>query len=277
MLDKPTVAVRNLSKTYYLTDSGSEFGLTPRRKRQKVRALLPTNFVAYSGESIGILGQNGSGKSTLLNLVAGNERPTTGVVKVSSRPTLLSVGAALQEHLTGASNVRLGLLAQGLKLERVKEIESGVAAWAGIGDAIGRPMQTYSSGMKARLKFAIATAVPSEILLVDEALSTGDSAFSAKAQKRMDGFLSASGTVFIVAHTTKTISAHCSRALWIHNGELLADGPTKDVTRLYERWSRLTARQQTDKAEKTIRHARRNYTRINMAFDSELIEQLDLS
>lgn len=275
MLNKPTVAVRNLGKTYYLTSSGSEIGLMPRTKRQQVKALLPTNFAAYSGESIGVLGKNGSGKSTLLNLIAGNEQPTTGIVKVSSTPTLLSVGAALQEHLTGAQNVRLGLLAQGLNKRSVQTLESSVADWAGIGEAIDRPMQTYSSGMKARLKFAIATAVPSEILLVDEALSTGDTAFSAKAKQRMDNFLQKSGTVFIVSHSAKTISTHCNRALWLHEGELIADGSVEEVTRLYNRWTTFTARGQSEKSERTIRHARRHYRKWNIIFDSEAIKLLD--
>ena len=237
-----SVAVRNVSKNYVISRDGSELHLNwPKRKLTTVRAVKPLSFVAQQGESIGILGQNGSGKSTLLSMIAGNESPTTGEILVSNQPSLLSVSAALQPHLSGVQNVRLGLLAKGLTPEEAEELVMPVATWASIGDAIHRPLSTYSSGMAARLKFAISTAIRPKILLVDEALATGDSTFNRRAQERMDQFLEEAATVFIVSHSAGTIRQHCSRALWLHDGNLVTDLPAKMAVKWYERWSRAKA------------------------------------
>ena len=179
-LDNVTIAAINVSKQYSLTTSSR---ISPFGRKGTLQALQEMSLVTYSGESVGILGKNGSGKSTLLNIIAGNERPTSGTVLVSEAPTLLGVSAALQPHLTGIANVRLGLLAMGLHPTTVAELQDNVLNWAELSDAKNRPLRTYSSGMQARLKFAIATSVKRKILLVDEALSTGDATFAEKAQE----------------------------------------------------------------------------------------------
>ncbi|ANR61415.1 hypothetical protein BSP99_02195 [Corynebacterium glutamicum] len=240
-----------------------------------VEALKPMSLACFTGESIGIIGRNGSGKSTLLSLIAGNEKPTAGEVFVSSHPTLLSVSAALQPHLNALDNVRLGLLAKGAAPSLVEEIEHHVVDWADIGDAIDRPLKTYSSGMAARLKFAIATAIRPQILLVDEALATGDAAFNEKAQDRMNSFLEKDGTVLVVSHSAGTIQQHCSRAIWIHEGEVIADGPTDDVTYLYSGWSRHISNRDRISAAKMIRRAQKSYYPTKILFDSEATAMLD--
>lgn len=236
--DKPTVVVRNVTKTFYLGNKGDSRSLLQRRNRIKVEAVKEANFVTYAGECIGILGRNGSGKSTLLSMIAGNESPTTGSILVSSTPTLLGVSAALQNHLSGRDNIRLGLLAMGLQKDEVNRLQDQVLEWSELGEAGNRPLKTYSAGMKSRLKFGIATAVRREILLVDEALSTGDATFNAKAKKRMDEFLTEAGTVFIVSHAAGTIEKYCSRAIWIHDGEIIADSTPSRVCRQYKLWSK---------------------------------------
>lgn len=275
MSNKVTVAARDLSKTYYVYPGGTERSLFNRRKRIEVQALKSVSFAAYEREFIGVLGKNGSGKSTLMSLLAGNEEVTTGEVLVSAEPTLLSVSAALQAHLSGRDNVRLGLLAMGLAPAEVAEIEEDVANWAQIGDAIDRPMRTYSSGMKARLKFSISTAVRREILLVDEALSTGDSTFAERAQDRMSSFLGNSGTVFYVSHSPGSMKDICSRVLWINEGELIADGDPEEITAAYRAWSMFLAKERYDKCEKIITRLRSAFKPQLVVFDEEAAAALD--
>lgn len=267
--NKPTVVVRDLEKTYFLTRGGSEVGFSKQRRHTTVEALKKVSFATFSGESIGVLGRNGSGKSTLLNLVAGNEKPTQGSILVSSRPTLLSVSAALQGNLSGLDNVRLGLLAKGLRPSQVAKIEHNIAEWSDIGTAIHRPLSTYSSGMKARLKFSIATAVRAEILLVDEALATGDAAFAERAKARMDAFLDDLGTVFIVSHSAATVRKHCSRAIWLHEGMIISDGMVDDVAEQYHKWTQLIAKGERAKAGEFIAEQKDNYDAPVILLDSE--------
>ena len=146
-----------------------------------VHALRGVSFRVSEGEAIGFVGVNGSGKSTLLRIIAGVETPTRGQVLTSATPSLLGVNAALIPHLTGARNIEIGLLALGYTPKQAKALHPKVADLAGIGKAIHRPMKTYSSGMSARLRFAIAMAVDPQILLIDEALGTGDAAFADRA------------------------------------------------------------------------------------------------
>ena len=273
---KPTVVAQNLSKSYYLTRDGSSRSL--RRKNMiEVEALKKMDIAAFSGESIGVLGKNGSGKSTFLRLIAGAESPSTGTILTSSSPTLLGVSAALDRNQSGRQNIWLGLLAMGLEPTRIEQIEDDVADWADLREAIDRPLKTYSSGMNARLKFSIATSVPAEILLVDEALSTGDSTFAAKAKERMNQFLETSGTVFLVSHGAKTIEEHCSRAIWLHQGEFLADGDTAAITKMYRSWSRFKASGKDDKADEVIEYAKKNAAPKKVMLDSQLARLADNS
>ena len=185
-------------------------------------------------------------------------------------PTLLSVSAALQSHLTGEANARLGLLAKGASATRAKEIAREITQWADLGEASQRPLKTYSSGMKARLKFAIATAMPSEVLLIDEALSTGDSAFAQKAKDRMDEFLGESGTVMLVSHSAASIKRHCSRAIWLNNGKIIADGEVVSVSKKYEEWSRARAKGNRDRADEIVSAVASEYEAPMIFYDSDV-------
>lgn len=263
MSSRISVVVKNVFKEY--SSSGDRFNLKQFfTQRDKVHSLSGVSLLATEGDSIGVLGRNGSGKSTLLRLIAGVESPTSGEILAKAEPTLLGVSAALQPYLTGRQNVRLGLLAQGCTPEEAENLEPSVAAFADIGDAIDRPMSTYSSGMGARLKFAISTAVTSDILLVDEALSTGDAAFSSRAEARMRGFLEESGCVFIVSHGTATIDNLCNRALWIDNGHIVADGEAKDITEEYRKWAYFLAKEQQNQAEAFLKEVKRDYVPPNI-------------
>ncbi|MGD7003625.1 ABC transporter ATP-binding protein [Corynebacterium halotolerans] len=260
-INDPTVVVRKIYKDYRVVG----------HRKQKVRALSGVTFAAYSGDSIGVLGKNGSGKSTLLRLIAGGEAATSGEIKVSSQPTLLGVSAALQPRLSGAQNIRLGLLAMGLTPDQVDEKFQEIRDFSDIGDAIHRPMNTYSSGMGARLKFAISTSVRPEILLIDEALSTGDASFTDRARKRMDHMLESSGTVFLVSHGAATIQEACTRALWLHEGRIIADGEAESVTKSYRVWGNRKATGRDLEAQQIISKMEQYYTppRINLLSEQE--------
>lgn len=275
MLSNASVVVRDASRTFTVTKDGSEYSLFKRQKLTEVEAVKPLSFVAHGGESIGVLGQNGSGKSTLLALIAGNEELTTGEIYTSASPSLLSVSAALQPHLTGLENAKLGLLTKGLTPSEAEELALPTCEWADIGDAINRPLSTYSSGMGARLKFAISTALSPEILLVDEALATGDASFNARAQKRMDEFLENAATVFIVSHSDATIVRNCTRALWLHEGELIADGPARVVAKWYRMWGEKAAEGDRFGAAKLIRRMQNDYEEPLIVFDNEAAELLN--
>lgn len=236
---KPAVVARNIGKKYVLTGAQASNGQSFWRQQRKrtVDALRGVNFVAKKGESIGIIGRNGSGKSTLLRVIAGSEAPTSGTIHVACQPTLLGVAPALQSWLTGEQNAYLGLLALGMPPEEAKDKVPEIIKWTELGEAATRPMGTYSSGMGSKLSFAISTAVRPEILLVDEALSTGDSAFGAKAKERMDSLLSDAGNIFLVSHALPTIQQNCDRCIWLHSGDLIVDGPTDSVASLYSDFS----------------------------------------
>jgi teichoic acid transport system ATP-binding protein len=189
-------------------------------------------------------------------VIAGLETPTAGRVLASATPTLLGVNAALVPDMSGLANVRLGLLAMGKTPEEVGEAIPDVLDLAGIGDSIHLPMKTYSSGMGARLRFAIAAASRPEILLIDEALATGDAATKERSEARMAQIREEAGTVFLVSHAAQTIEEMCTRAIWLHRGELVLDGPAYETARAYRWWAWNLAKGETEKAEGLLEDAR---------------------
>lgn len=231
-----------------------------------VRALSDISFVARSGEQIGIVGQNGSGKSTLLRVIAGLERPARGQVLAESNPVLIGVNAALVPDLSGAQNVRLGCLAMGLTPEETDRAAPDVTRLAGLGQSIHLPMKTYSSGMASRLRFAIATAARPDILLIDEALATGDAAFKERSEERMRRLREDAGTVFLVSHAAQTVEETCTRAIWLDRGRLVLDGPAADVALRYRKWAWAIAKDRPKEARSIIddAFARREQTVVTI-------------
>lgn len=244
-VSNPNVVVQNVSKRYVISQSRSDDATTVRAGRGKivVDALKDVNLVVEPGESVGIIGLNGSGKSTLLRLIGGGEVPTTGTVLVRSQPMLMGVQPALQSTLAGEQNIYLGCLALGMSREEARAQIPIIAEWTELGDAIKRPMSTYSSGMSSRLGFAISTAVNPDILLIDEALSTGDAAFGAKAEERMAQLLDRAGNLFLVSHSIGQVEKNCKRCIWINKGSIIADGPTEEVSPKYHEWARLLGKE----------------------------------
>lgn len=208
------------------------------RDLQTVPALRGVSFTASEGETIGVVGHNGSGKSTLFRAMSGLIPPSEGAVFARERPVLLGVNAALVPELSGENNIKLGLLAMGFSPDEAAANVDEIADFAELNDFIYHPMRTYSSGMAARLRFAIASARAHSILLIDEALAVGDRRFRAKSEKRINELRDSAGLVMIVSHSVGSLKETCERVLWIHKGELIADGPASDVISEYISWTK---------------------------------------
>lgn len=255
-----TVVAHNLRMRYKVTRTDRTprrglLGKLARKQRVSVGALRGVSFTVRSGEFVGIIGRNGSGKSTLLRALAGLESPSSGTVLTSAKPVLLGVNAALIPDLTGAQNVKLGALAMGLTPARTEEIFEQVVDLSALGDAIDLPMRTYSSGMASRLKFAISLSADPSILMIDEALATGDASFTERSKRAMDEMLAKAGTVFLVNHAAQTIESMCSRAIWMERGQVVLDGDAVEVARKYRWFAHNLALGDEEKAANLLREA----------------------
>lgn len=235
----PAVIADNASITYRVYKGGKP---VPRSKRRRVdakniktvNAVKNVSFVVNQGESIGIIGTNGSGKSTLLRGISGLEPLVGGTIYASSQPSLLGVGAALIPTLSGERNIELGCLALGYTREEVKDLAPQIIEFSELEEFIDMPMNTYSSGMAARLKFSIAASRDHDILIVDEALSVGDNRFRKKSEARIREMRDHAGTVFLVSHQMSSIRDTCQRVLWLNRGTLMMDGDPEEVIGAYE-------------------------------------------
>jgi teichoic acid transport system ATP-binding protein len=207
------------------------------RKSTIVHAVKDVSLDIPVGGAVGIVGSNGSGKSTLLRAIAGLQALAEGKIYVRGDAQLLGVGAALKPLLSGYRNVLLGGLAMGLPRSEILEQMEDIVEFSGLGDAMGRPMNTYSSGMRARLAFSIATLRIPDILLIDEALAVGDRDFRERSLARVNEIRDQAGTVVMVTHNLSEIRQTCSRALWLDDGTLHADGGVDEVLSLYEQGS----------------------------------------
>lgn len=239
-VENPAVVVENLVVTYRIFEDRQPqlrklvaHGLQRRRYRE-VEAIRGITCNAYTGEAIGIVGVNGSGKSTFLKAIAGLLPIVEGAVYARSRPVLLGVGAALQADLSGRRNILMGGTALGLSRQEIEARMGEIVEFAGLEDFIDMPFRAYSSGMKARLQFSIATAVEPQILLIDEALAVGDRDFQRRSKRRIEELVDAAGTVMIVSHSLESLRGLTSRAMWIHEGKLRMDGKSEEVIDAYE-------------------------------------------
>ena len=232
---EPMVVVDDLHVVYRVygrggdrgTAASSLFRLVRRRRRASIRevhAIRGMSFVAYRGDAIGVVGRNGSGKSTLLRAIAGLLPAEQGNVYTAGEAALLGVNAALLNDLTGERNVVLGCLAMGMSREETANAYPGIVEFSGVGDFIDLPMKTYSSGMGSRLRFAIAAARAQDILLVDEALATGDAEFRVKSHARIQELQESAGTVFLVAHNLEEVELTCNRVIWMERGQIVKEG-----------------------------------------------------
>jgi teichoic acid transport system ATP-binding protein len=241
---KPTVVVDDLHITYRVfgatttpNNAPAAFKRLLRRQgtpaQREVHAIRGVTFTAHRGESIGLIGRNGSGKSTLLKAVAGLLPATQGAVYTDGQPTLLGVNAALMNDLTGERNIILGCLAMGLTPTEAKARYDDIVEFSGLEDFIDLPMRTYSSGMSQRLRFAIAAVKSHDVLLIDEALATGDAEFRRRSEQRIRELRNEAGTVFLVSHSLDVITKTCTRAIWLDKGTIKMDDDAETVTHAY--------------------------------------------
>ena len=211
--------------------------LTKRQNVREVHAVKGVSFTVYEGESVGIIGSNGSGKSSLMRAIAGLTPLKKGSVFASARPSLLGVGAVLLPALSGEKNVVLGGLAMGFSKKEIIEKVPSITEFAGLEEFIDLPMRTYSSGMSARLRFAIAASRNHDILIIDEALAVGDQQFRNRSEARMREMRDHAGTVFLVSHSMKSIVDTCTRVIWLEKGVLKMDGDPIEVTNAYNEYT----------------------------------------
>ena len=225
-------------------------------------ALQPTTINIFSGEVLGIVGVNGAGKSTLLKLIAGTLEPSSGVISVNGRITaLLELGSGFHPDLTGKENIFLQGAILGIPKSEIIKFISEIIDFSGLGDYINHPVKTYSSGMAVRLAFSIATCVDPDILVIDEALSVGDGAFSRKSFEKIRAFRDAGKTIIFCSHSLYQIEAICNRAIWINKGSIVSEGKPADVVSQYSAFldslnlsnAGLQAKNQSDIAVETTR------------------------
>ena len=237
----PSVVIDNLHVTYRVYEDVRPTlrrfvanGFRPR-SHVRVEAVRGISLTVMPGESVGVLGRNGSGKSTLMAALAGLLPPEKGAVLAASQPVLLAVGSALQGELSGRRNIVIGASALGVsRAETARHIEE-IIDFTGLRHAIDRPLKTYSSGMAARLQFGIASSVRPDILIIDEALSTGDAEFAQRSEARIHDIIDAAGTVFVVSHSPEELRRLTRRGVWIDSGRIVFDGPIDDALDAYSR------------------------------------------
>jgi teichoic acid transport system ATP-binding protein len=208
-----------------------------RPQPRRVQAVRNVSFDLHEGEALGLVGVNGSGKTSLLRAIAGLLPVQGGRIRARSEPVMLGVGAALHPQLSGRRNVYLGGTALGLTRGQVESRFDEIVEFAGVGEFIDMPLRTYSAGMNARLRFSIAASVEPDILLIDEALGVGDVQFKRKSEQRMRGLIAHAGALVLVSHSLGSIEDLCTRVIWLHQGELLRDGPTAEVLEHYRRFT----------------------------------------
>jgi ABC-type polysaccharide/polyol phosphate transport system ATPase subunit len=238
---KTAISVKGVTKKYKLYDKPSHRvfeAFYPGKKKfhKPFLALEDISFSVEKGEFLGIIGKNGSGKSTLLQLICGIFPPTRGRIDVNGRiSALLELGAGFNPEFTGRQNVYLNATILGFRREEIDEKFDAIVSFANIGDFIDRPIKMYSSGMVVRLAFAVQANVEPEILIVDEALSVGDSYFQAKCTKLMGQLIERGVTILYVTHDITSVPLLCNRAIYLEQGKIKTIGPALDVVDSYLR------------------------------------------
>ena len=203
---------------------------------QEFFALKHINLEVERGESWGFVGKNGSGKSTLLKLVTGILRPWEGTVSVSGTVApLLELGAGFDNELTGRENIMMNGLILGMTEKQVRDHFDDIVEFSELKDFLDVPVKNYSSGMRARLGFAVATSARADILIADEVLSTGDRNFQKKCEARMNELLEGGTTLLFVSHSADAVRRMCRKAMWLDHGEARMVGDVSDVLEAYEK------------------------------------------
>ncbi len=232
------IQMRNVTKRYYLF----------RNERQRVRSLLfrmkpqsvvtATNNISLmieQGEAVAFFGRNGAGKSTLLKIITGVTYPDEGYVRVNGRVSaLLELMAGFDTELSGRENIYFRCEILGIPKDEIQEMEKEIIAFSELGEYIDQPVRTYSSGMRARLGFAINASIKPDILIVDEALSVGDVNFSRKCRQKISEILKGGATFLFVTHAPAQAISFCKRGIVLSRGRVMFDGDVSEAAAFYE-------------------------------------------
>lgn len=261
-----SIEVKDLVKEYNLYDSPKDrlkevLHMGKKARHREYRALNGIDFAVKKGETFGVIGSNGAGKSTLLKIITGVTTPTAGSVQVDGKiSALLELGAGFNPEYSGLENIYLNGVMMGYTRDEMQDKVEAIAEFADIGEFLYQPVKTYSSGMFARLAFAVAINVRPDILIVDEALSVGDVFFQNKCYRKFEELRSEGITVLFVSHDIATVKQMCSRVLWIEKGIQQMVGDSVEVCNAYsnsilERRARDFEKEQPEDIQNTSYHA----------------------
>ncbi|MCE7792424.1 ATP-binding cassette domain-containing protein [Salipaludibacillus sp. CUR1] len=258
----------NLGVTFTTGNSADDYKshmlnlLTGKKDTKEKEVVWPVknlNFKGYKGEILGIIGSNGSGKTTICKMISGILEPDEGNLYVDGKVSaLFSLGMGFDKELTGRENVYLNGMMLGIPKAKINEFIDEIHEFSGLGKFMDTPIKTYSSGMKARLGFSVAAFMEPEVLILDEALNTGDAAFGQKAAEKMKELVEKAKIVILVTHSLKYARRNCDRLIWLDKGVIKANGDPKEVTEMYkasvpERKPRRSKRLEIDKTDVTIK------------------------
>ena len=234
---EPQIALHEVCKIYSARGMLGQERITAIKDVEKAGdkvAVAGVSLTIQHGERLGIVGRNGAGKSTLLHMIAGLSSPTSGSIVINGKVTsVMTLGVGLRDDLSGRENIYVDGEIQGRARYEIDEVINQIMTFADLGEFIDYPVRTYSTGMKARLAFSMISHIDPEILIIDEALSVGDAAFSAKATARIREICARGKIVIIVSHSMQAIKDICNRCLWMDDGRVTMDGSPEDVTRCY--------------------------------------------
>ena len=238
-MSEVVIKAEHLSKIYKIYENNIDrlkeaFHPFHKRYSKDFFALHDVSFEIHRGENVGLVGKNGAGKSTLLKMITGVLTPTGGILEVNGRiASLLELGAGFNPDMTGIENIYMNGLLMGQSRAEMDEKLDDIVAFADIGDFVKQPVKTYSSGMFARLAFAVNAFLEPDILIIDEALSVGDAFFQSKCMDKMRSMIDSGVTVLFVSHDTYAVKNLCERAFYLQAGKLIMDAPAKDVVEVY--------------------------------------------
>lgn len=239
--DQPVIELHGVSLRYRLAKSKvssfKEYLIHTLRgslSYSSLWALRDVDLKISRAETLGIVGRNGAGKSTLLKVISGVLKQSAGrrIVRGKISP-ILELGTGFDPELTGLENIYLNALLRGYRRREVDAACDAIVEFSGIGEFVHSPVRNYSTGMQARLGFAVATAWVPEVLVLDEVLSVGDARFLRRCHQRIEEFRAAGTTVLVVSHSPGEILSHCTRAVWVDQGQIVAEGSPPDVLGAY--------------------------------------------
>jgi len=242
MGNKLKIELKNVYKKYTITHNSPENNVKNlfrdfsilHKNTENYTALNDINIEINEGERVGIIGSNGAGKTTLLNIIGGFAEQSEGQVTVNGKiNAIMTLGVGIREELTGIENIYTEGELQGKSKSEIDVFINGIIEFADIGEYINKPVRTYSSGMKARLSFAMLSFIEPEILIIDEILGVGDADFAAKSAKKIQELCAKGKILIVVSHSMGTITSMTDRTLWMEDGKVVMDGSSLEVTRAY--------------------------------------------